>query len=240
MGSSRTVRVVVSPKSADLTISLNPADGPPGTVKIEGMLTEGYTPIEQRTIELWVNGLKKTTTKTSSLAGRRGEYWFDYTVGVGSYDFYTRFPGDATYMAVDSDLRQGTYSKIGTDLTIDVNPMYGRPPLAVTIMGQLTDDDTGWGLNGKSIKLYRNEALIKSYTTVSTPGGAGFYVFHDTLSAAGGYDYRTHFAGDSKYEGCEVSDGAIVTNGEPPNGEPPVDAGAGLGILLLALLVMSE
>lgn len=129
MGKSETVRVVVSPKSAELTIGLSRADGVPGTIQIGGTLFEAGTinVIRGAQIELWINGLKKATTTTLTTDG--GRYLFSYTFGAGSFDIYTRFPGDATYWVDDSPLVVGIYAKIGTELTIDVNPLAGAPPL---------------------------------------------------------------------------------------------------------------
>jgi len=88
------------------------------------------------------------------------------------------------------------------------------------------------------VELWRNNVKIKSMITKTTSPGQGSYEFHDSLSNEGDYSYYVYFKGDSKYEGCEASDGSKVTDGEePPDGEPPV---AGLGILLLALLVVSQ
>jgi len=131
-----------------------------------------------------------------------------------------------------------TVTKIGTSFYgLDVNPLYGAPPLAVTILVQLRGDDTGMGLNGKSVDLYRDDSKIKSTTTAATSGGPGFAIFNDTLSTPGDHSYYVYFAGDNTYEGCELSDGStVVGDGEPP--EPPI--GAGLGLLLLALLVMTQ
>jgi len=134
-----------------------------------------------------------------------------------------------------------TVTKVGTSFYgLDVNPLAGQAPLAVTIITQLRRDDTGLGVSGKTVNLYRNGAAIKSTTTVSTSGGPGFCVFQDTLTATGEHQYYVYFAGDSEFEGCEASDGSTVIDGEPPNGEKPPVTGAGLGLLLLALLVVSQ
>ncbi len=96
------------------------------------------------------------------------------------------------------------------------------------------------------MELWRNNVKIKSTTTKTTsvplpPIGA--YLFKDTISGEGSYDYHVYFSGDSKFEGCDIGDGSTVLRDEaPPNGEaPPVaDAAAGLGIALLALLLVSD
>lgn len=237
MGKSRVVRVVVSPKSAELTIGLSRADGVPGVIRVYGSLFEAGTInlIRGATIELWVNGLKRATT-TTTIDGR---YTFNYTVGVGSYEFWTKFIGDDIHFPDTSPFLQGIYAKIETVLSIDVNPLFGAPPLAVTIQGSLRRDDTSLGLGGKTVDLYRDDVKIKSMVTKTTQP-LGVYVFHDTLSAAGGHEYYVYFAGDTQFEGCEVGDGAVVSGEPPPDEEPPPEAGLGAGVLLLALLVLSQ
>jgi len=237
MGKSRTVSVTVSPKSAELTIGLDRAGGLPGVVKFYGSLFQAGTIILIRgaTVELWVNGVKVKTTTTGIL----GRYHFDYTVGAGIYDFFSRFPGNDTYLPDDSPRLQGVYSKIPASLSIDVNPTFGAPPLAVTILGRLSRDDTTAGLPGKTAELYRNGVKIKSMTTKTTSPGQGSYEFHDTISTKGDYEYYVYFAGDAQFEGCEAHDGATA-DGEPPDDEEPTPAGLGAGALILALLVLSQ
>lgn len=236
MGKSRVVRVVVSPKSSELTIGLSRADGTPGSIMVYGSLFEAGTLnlIRGAIIELWVNGLQRATTTTTI----EGRYTFNYTVGVGSYEFWTKFNGDDTHFPDTSPFLQASYAKIETILTIDVNPLFGDPPLAVTILGLLSRGDTSLGLGGKTVDLYRNGVKIKSMKTRAISPGFGAYEFHDTLSAAGGYEYYVYFAGDTQFEGCEASDGAVVS-GVPPDEEPPVVVGYG-PLLLLALLVMTQ
>ncbi len=238
MGKSRVVKVSISRKSSELTLGIDRAGGVPGNVVLYGSLFEAGTInlIRNATVDLWVTGMKKATTTT----GIDGRYQFNYTVGAASYDFYTSFPGNTTYFPDDSPLVQGSYAKIGTDLTIDVNPTYGAPPLAVTILGRLSRTDSSLGLGGKTVELWRNDVKIKT-TTTKTSQPLGIYQFSDTISADA--DLYVYFAGDSQFEGCEALADVGVSGELPPDDEPPIEppvAGMGAGLLLLALLVMSQ
>jgi len=237
MGKSKTVKVIVSPKSAELTIGLDRTKGLPGIVKIYGALYAAGTinVIRGATIELWVNGLKKATATTDT----SGRYRFNYTVASGEYDFFTKFTGNSTYFPDDSPFVHGFYSKVLTSLSIDVNPLFGAPPLAIKIIGRLSRVDTGVGLGGKTAELYRNGVKLKSMTTKTTSPGQGSYEFHDTIATAGGFEYYVYFRGDSLFEGCEAHEGADA-DGEIPDDEEPTPAGLGAGALLLALLVLTQ
>jgi len=240
MGKSRVVKVMVSMKSSDLRITLSRVDGLPGSIKISGVLYDASLTkvITGARIELWIDGLHKASTTTSFL----GMYAFNYTFGDKTYDVYTHFPGNDTYFADSSPLVRPTFAKVGTNITIDVNPLFGAPPLAVTITGRLSRDDTTGGLGARVVELHRNGVKIKTATTkTSTP--LGIYQFNDTLSAGGGYEYYVYFAGDALFEGCEASDGTTVSDGEPPDDEEPPTpppTGIGAGAVLLALLVLSQ
>lgn len=241
MGKSRTVRVTVSPKSAELTIGLDRAGGTPGVVKFYGSLFQAGTIILIRaaTVELWVNGTKRATTTT----GTEGRYHFDFTVAAGSYNFYTRFPGNSTYLADDSPPLQGAYAKLAVGFDIDVNPTFGAPPLATTIIGRLYRADTSLGLGGKTVDFFRNGVKLKSMITKKTTPGLGSYQFSDTISAKGGYDYHVFFAGDAQFEGCEAHGGATADgDGEPGNGEPPEEHKASnLGpLIILAAILLGD
>jgi len=235
MGKSRTVTVTVSRTSTELTIGLDRYDGTPGVINVLGSLYVAGTTnvLRGKTIQLLVAGSPLATT-TTDLSGR---YKFTFSVSAQRYSFQAKFAGDASYEADWSPVVVGEYGKIGTDLTIDVNPMFGDAPLAVAITGRLSRDDTGGGLGGKLIELHRNGVKIKTATTkTSTP--LGIYQFNDTISANA--DYYVYFSGDTQFEGCEASDGAAVPDGEPPDEEPPEDKGLGAGAVLLALLVLSQ
>ncbi len=230
--------------STSVSLLLSRSSGFPGSVSLSGKLFKGTTAaiIPYKTIDLLVNGAKVKSATTNS----SGLYNFSYTVASGYYTFQTRFNGDGLYTASWSPVRTGTYGKVGTSwYGLNINPLAGGGPLAVTIVAQLRRDDQGTGLNSKSVKLYRNKnggsfTAIQTKNTVSTSGGPGFALFNDTLTTIGEYGYYLFFAGDSQFEGCEVSDGSIVLEGngeEPPNGD---GVAGGVGILLLALLVLSQ
>ncbi len=238
MGKSRVVTVSVSKTPTEVTIGLDRYDGTPGTINVFGSLFEAGTTIVLRgkTIQLLVAGSLMSSTTTDS----SGRYKFTFVVGAQRYSFQAKFPGDASYAPDWSPLKIGDYGKIGTSLTIDVNPTAGGAPLAITIIGMLRRDDTGGGLPGKTVELWRNNIKIKSMTTKTTSPGQGSYLFKDTLSTQGTFSYYVYFTGDTKYEGCEASDGSTVLDGVPPDEEPPVVKGLGAGVLLLALLVLSQ
>jgi len=239
MGKSRTVTVTVSRKSSVLRIDVNKVSGTPGTIKISGKLKGPgiIEPIASGNIELWVNGSRSGKTTWTNILG---DYSFNYVVESGSYTFQTKWYGNTTYDGDESPLVVGAYAKIDTDITIDVNPTFGAPPLAVTITGRLSRSDTTGGLGGLTVDLYKNNVKIKSMVTkTSTP--LGIYQFGDTVSAAA--DYHVYFAGSTQFEGCEASDGATVPDGEPPDDEEPPTpppTGIGAGVVLLALLVLSQ
>jgi len=237
MGKSRVVKVTVSLKSSDLRMTLSRVSGLPGTIKISGTLqdAETYRVIIGARIELYVDGMMRASTTTSLL----GMYAFNYKFGDKTYDVYTHFPGNVTYFSDNSPLVRPTFAKVGTTVTIDVNPLFGAPPLAVTITGRLSRDDTSGGLGMKTVELHRNGVKIKTMTTkTSTP--LGVYEFHDTISVIS--EYFVYFAGDDQFEGCEASDGAAVLDEVPPDEEPPTPppTGIGAGALLLALLVLTQ
>ena len=235
MGKSRVVTVSVTKTGTEVTIGLDRYDGTPGVINVLGALYKAGTTnvIPGKTIQLLIGGAPGASTTTDS----SGRYKFTFTVAPDRYSFQAKFAGDANYQADWSPLVIGEYGKIGTSLTIDVNPMFGQAPLSVTITGRLSRDDTGGGLGGKIVELHRNGVKIKTATTkTSTP--LGIYQFNDTISADA--DYYVYFSGDPQFEGCEASDGAAVPDGEPPDEEPPEDKGLGAGAVLLALLVLSQ
>lgn len=237
MGKSRVVKVSVTKTPTEVTIGLDRYDGPPGVINVYGALYKAGTinVLRGKTIELLIAGARAFTTTTDT----SGRYKFTFSVSAERYMFNARFPGDASYALDWSPFVIGEYGKIDTSLTIDVNPLAGGAPLAVTILGMLRRTDTSAPLPGKTVELWRNDVKIKSMITKTTSPGQGAYEFHDTISADA--EYYVYFTGDTKYEGCEASDGAMVLDGEPPNGEPPEKpTGLGAGALLLALLVLSQ
>ncbi len=255
MGKSNTVTVTVTEKvlfDTNLTIDLDRAVGAPGTVNISGVLYiagEGVY-LAGKTVRLYVNGVYKLSKVTGTLTG---SYVFSYPVSAEIYSFHTRFAGDADFNPDNSPTVTGAYSKIDTSFYgLDVNPLAGATPLAITLIAQLRGDDTGLGLSGKSVEIHRNLnggsfTKITTKVTANTSGGPGFIIFNETLTTIGEYGYYLYFAGDSKYEGCEISDGSVVLDGEPPNGEEPpngddngVTVAGGLGVALLLLLVVSQ
>jgi len=238
MGKSRVVTVSVTKTPTEVTIGLDKYDGTPGVINVFGALFEAGTTkvLRGKTVQILIGGSLGATVTT----GTDGRYRYTFVASTGRYSFQAKFPGDASYAPDWSPLVIGEYGKIGTDLTIDVNPLAGGAPLAITILGILLSDETGGGLPGKTVELWRNNVKIKSMTTKTTSPGQGAYLFHDTLSTQGDHSYYVYFRGDSKYEGCEVSDGATVIDGVPPDEEPPVVEGLGAGVLLLALLVLSQ
>jgi len=238
MGKSRVVTVSVTKTPTEVTIGLDRYDGTPGTVNVLGALYEKGTSkvLSGKSIQILIGGAPAATVTT----GTDGRYRYTFVASAGRYSFQAKFPGDASYAPDWSPLVIGEYGKIGTDLTIDVNPLAGSAPLSTTILGILTRDDTGGGLPGKTVELWRNNVKIKSMITKTTSPGQGAYEFHDTLSTQGEHSYYVYFTGDSKYEGCEASDGSLVIDGVPPEEEPPT-AAAGLGLaLLLGLILVSE
>ena len=194
MGKSRVVTVSVTKTSTEVTIRLTRYDGTPGSINVVGTLyVAGTTRILRgKTIQLLIGGAPGGTTTTDFF----GKYKFTFVVSAQRYSFQAKFPGDASYEPDWSPLVIGEYSKIGTDLTIDVNPTFGDAPLAVTITGRLSRDDTTGGLGGLTVDLYRNDVKIKSMTTkTSTP--LGIYEFHDTISAVA--DYHVYFSGNTQF-----------------------------------------
>ena len=239
MGRSRTVTVTVTEvvaKDTEVTLGISRSSGVPGTITMTGKLFIAGTinVVPGKSIDILVNGSKVTSRTTAST----GIYSYNLTVSSGSYTFQARFNGDADYNPDYSPVVTGTYAKIDTDLTMDVNPTYGEEPLAVTITGRLFRPDTSLGLGGKTVELWRNNVKVKSMTAkTSTP--LGVYEFHESLGK-GEHNYYVYFRGDSTYEGCEIHDGSMVVEGEvPPDEEPPV-VGVGPALLLLLLVMTQE
>lgn len=247
MGKSRTVTVSVTKTGSELTIGLDRYEGTPGNVKIIGSLFKAGTIniLRGKLITLMVKGVdvKTATTDTS------GRYHFDYTVTAGRFSFQTKFLGDVSYGPDYSPVVIGEYGKRLTGFyELNINPLAGASPLSITLITQLRRDDTSLGLNGKSVEIHRNLdggsfTRIATKTTVSTSGGPGFIIFNDVLTGVGTYGYYLYFAGDTEYEGCEITDGATVLDGEPPNGDglPPDGEPSGIGVaLLIGLLLVTQ
>jgi len=239
MGRSRTVTVTVTEvvaKDTEVTLGISRSSGVPGTILITGKLFIATTinVVPGKSIDILVNGAKVISKITAST----GIYSYNYTVGSGSYTFQARFNGDADYNPDYSPVVTGTYAKIDTDVTMDVNPTYGEEPLKVTTSGRLFRPDTSVGLGGKSVELWRNNVKVKTMTTKTTTPGLGAYTFTETLGK-GEHNYYVYFAGDGTYEGCEIHDGSMVVEGVPDDEEPPV-VGAGPILLILLFLATQE
>jgi len=84
-----------------------------------------------------------------------------------------------------------------------VSPASGVVPLTVYISGYLQDID-GIGLNGKTVKIYKNGAFLKSVSTSRYENVDGYFATTDKLTVAGTYSYYAEFEGDDKYEGCDL------------------------------------
>lgn len=243
MGRSNTIIVSVIETATEVTIGLDRSSGFPGAVMVLGSLFKAGTIniLAGKSIDLLVNGAKVASTVTNS----SGRYSFNYTAASGHYSFQARFNGDGLYTADWSPVVTGDYAKVSTSFYgLDISPLVSGGPVTVSIMSQLRRDDTGLGLNAKSVSLYRNKnggsfTKIATKTTASTSGGPGFTIFSDTLSVIGEYGYYVYFAGDAQFEGCEFADGSTVIDGIPPV-EPPMVGISGLGLILLAALVVSN
>ncbi len=139
MGKSRTVTVTVTKTGTEVTIGLDKYDGTPGIIKVLGSLYEKGTinVLRGKTVQILIGGALGATVTTDT----NGRYRYTFVASTGRYSFQAKFPGDASYAPDYSPLVVGEYGKIGTSLTIDVNPTAGRSPLSVTILGTLTRDD---------------------------------------------------------------------------------------------------
>ncbi|GAG95892.1 unnamed protein product [marine sediment metagenome] len=169
MGKSRTVSVTVTKTRTEVTIGLDKYDGTPGTINVLGALYEAGTikVLRGKPVQILIGGAPAATVTTDT----NGRYRYTFVASAQRYSFQAKFAGDATYAPDYSPVVIGEYGKIGTTLTIDVNPIAGGSPLAVTILGMLIRDDTGGGLPGKTASLYRNNTKIKSMTTKKTSPG---------------------------------------------------------------------
>lgn len=231
MGKSKTILVSVSPKKSSLSILVHPKSGPPGSVSVTGRLTSNGSPVGGKKVTLVINGLDYGSEVTYDLYGEYGFYGI--LVDAGVYNFQTIFDGDDEYAAAYSPLAIGTYSKVASSLTISVSPTSGAPPLDVSISGKLKRGDTGAGIGGRAVDLYRSGSLIDSTSTSIDPKTLGQYAFDDVLNNLGTYPYYVYFEGDDQFEGCEKHDGTVVTE------EEPTPDGLGL-LLLLGLWVVSQ
>ncbi len=243
MGRSNTITVTVTERTkfdTNLTIELNRTSGSPGTVVLSGVLSapsEGIY-LAGKIVKLYVNGVYKQSKVTGSLTG---SYVFSYPVGVGDYRFQTNFEGDADFNLDYSYNVFGTYALIDTSFYgFDINPMAASAPVTLTIMAQLRRDDTGLGLSGKSVELWRNKdggsfTKIKTTTTKSTSGGPGFALFNDTLTVIGEYGYYPYIAGDSQLVRCEVAycSAALEAEKRRTGDDLPVPGATGFGLAML-------
>jgi len=200
MVKSQTEYVTVTKLNSELNIDLSRTSGPPGDVIIGGYLWKAGTThaIPNEEVEVYVNGAYEASAFTNIY----GRYALTIDFPAGSYSIFTSWDGNATYYQDASPPVVAVYGKIQADITINVSPSSGAPPVAVTITGRLSRSDTTGGLGAKTVDLYRNAIKIDSRTTkTSTP--LGVYEFHDTISAAGSHSYYVKFEGDDQYEGCE-------------------------------------
>jgi len=125
----------------------------------------------------------------------------------------TPWPEDQPWMMMLT-FEEAAPAKKPTTLTISVYPTSGTPPYDVTIEAYLTSE--GIGVEGKTIKIYKNDSLRFSMFTDSS----GRVEATDTVTMVTSY-YAT-FTGDSIYEGCDTGNGV---------------GGAGLGGLGLLVLL---
>lgn len=87
--------------------SVSPSSGaPPLAVLIDGFLRRVDTsaPLEQKLIHCYRDGVEIDSVKTSSLAGRRGEFWFrDTLTEPGGHNYYVEFEGDDQYAGCEEE-----------------------------------------------------------------------------------------------------------------------------------------
>ena len=216
-----------------LSINVKRTSGPPGVVNVVGFLKEATTgsPIYGRSIVLWVNGIRHGDIGTLS----DGSYGFFSVPVDGRVTFQSVFTGDYEYGEKATPLVIGNYGKVQASISISVSPTSGAPPLDVKITGKLTRDDTGAALGGRPVNLYQNSVLVNDMHTSIQPATIGQYTFTKTLDR-GSYSFFTEFPGDDEFLGCVGKDGEALVDEELP--EEPIEAG--LGLVLLALLVMTQ
>jgi len=185
----------VSLVNSDLTVALSRSAGFPGDVDILGTLWEAgqLVIIPNATIDLYVNGTYQGSVTTDAY----GHYIFTYDFPEGSFDIYTSWDGNATYLSDVSPLVQGTYAKVQAAISMTVSPPEGAPPLQVTLSGYLSRSDTGAGLVGKTVFLNKDGVDIKNMVTQA----AGYYEFSDIIDETS--SYYVEFKGDDMYHGCE-------------------------------------
>lgn len=201
--------VTVSLTETSLSILVSPGSGVPQKQSVTGFLTEAWTgnPIADRNINLWITeGTAEPTLYGTSKTFSDGSFgWFLVPVSENTYVFEVEFLGDSAY--VQSYARATcTFMKVGSALSLTVDPMSGNVPLNVLISGKLTRVDTRAGLGGRTVNLYRNAVLVASAKTSVDPTTLGNYAFSDTLTEAGSYTYYAEFAGDDLFAGCPEED----------------------------------
>ena len=84
---------------------------------------------------------------------------------------------------------------IETKTTITISPKSGIIPYPVNISGRLIRTDTGAGISGRAITIYRkrpNESAFLAFSIKSTDG-AGNYSDRDTIGREGTYEYYAEF-----------------------------------------------
>ena len=160
----------------------------------------------------------------STYRGIEIKVWMPGSKAYGAWvdnDWVARATLSALKTLIDASIEsEPPAAKKPTTITIDVSPTSGTPPYDVMITVELTSN--GAPVPYKSIRLYKNDVLKMSKSTLAN----GMATFTDTVTAVS--SYYAYFAGDSEYEGCS-------TDGDGP---PPGAALGGLGLLVLAALIL--
>lgn len=230
MVNSQTVMITAGYVPVQLSIDIYPGSGVPWVQSVWGLLLDmDGIPIEGKTVRLVVNGSAYGTGITLT----DGSYgFFGVAVGEGAYTFLAIFDGDGTYSPSSAEA-SASFQKLQAALSMDVSPASGYIPLAVAIQGYLTRPDTGAGLGGRAVRIYKDNALLAEVPTSVDPGALGYYWLSDTIADINTHAYYTQFPGDDQFLGCEESEAAERSLGTLPAVLLPA-ASMFLGAILVA------
>ena len=154
-------------------------------------------PIGGATIELWIGGELRDTGITMG----DGSFGFYNVPVTGRMDFDVIYGGDETYRSC-TESKTCYYAKLETALSIGVKQITGPPSAKIEIKGKLTRKDTGAGLGGRTVDVYRDGVLLTTVPTSIDPAKLGDYLHEDYVDA-GTYSYYAEFLGDDWFKGCK-------------------------------------
>lgn len=157
------------------------------------LIDEDNNPVTSASVNLLVGNTIVETNTTNN----QGEVSFTRTpVHTGNHSFQLTYNGDITYKTSRSSIVERVIGKETSVLTL-INPIDQSNHIvntSVTISGTLLDNENT-GLSNKQVKIYVNNVLVDTVTTLNTGG------FSKTVTAetSGNMTIRAVFDGDEEY-----------------------------------------